>query len=128
MQIRAIVFVGLMACGGGNGGGLTSDPVTADQAEPLCRQDCQHDADCGDGTDVDACTQSCVDDSIGWARGDAIEAIIECTTALACDANDVACVLHFEPLAIHDEWETACRAQFASCLGDAGAVESVCEV
>lgn len=118
----------LMACGGGNGGGLGSDAITAAEAEPFCAADCQRDFDCGDGTDVATCTSSCVAETAGWARGDAVETIFDCFAGLACGENDDQCALLVEPLAIHNEWETGCRAQLTACFTEPADAEVFCEV
>src|SRR5436190_19916616 len=113
-----VLLVG--ACSGGSGGGLGHAAITAEEAQPLCMESCQHDIDCGSGNDLASCTTSCVDDFVPWARGDAVKAIIDCRVALACTENDDHCLLLVEPLEIHHQWEDACRANFATCVQSPG--------
>ncbi len=115
------------ACGGGSGGSLGTGPITQAEAEEVCSADCQHDIDCGSTEPIADCIAGCTADMVGWARGDAVDAIFECSAALACDASDDVCLSEVEPLAIHEEWETACRADLAECLEPAE-IEGVCEV
>ena len=124
-----IALVMAAACGGGSGGGLgSSDPITAAEAEPLCRGDCQRRVDCGSDSDVAACTTACVGDIAGWARGDGVEALLACMAELACDANDDACILEVSVLAIHQEWEDRCRATMVTCFTEPGELDAACGV
>jgi hypothetical protein len=107
-------LVFLAACGGGDG--TSTRAITTDEAEELCRLDCQHDADCGTEDDVELCVTGCAGEIDGWVRVDAAETIFECFAALACGEIDDGCVLEVEPLAIHQEWEDGCRSVLApSC-------------
>lgn len=116
------------ACGGGSGGGLSSAAISAEDAEVICTADCEHEAACGDTQGIALCTESCMDDMVGWARGDAVQEVFECRNALACDESDDACVLLVEPLAIHREWETTCRAQLPSCFTTTAELDAFCQV
>jgi hypothetical protein len=128
MRAAFFTIILMAACGGGSGNGAGTGPVTAEQAQDLCETDCQHNIDCGSGQDLASCTTDCVEDSVGWARADAMETIIECNAALACDASDDQCLLEVQPLAIHEAWETACRRDLATCLAEPADAEGICEV
>jgi hypothetical protein len=124
MRLTTLLVV-LAACGGGEGGGLgVSRAITADEATPLCMADCQHDIDCGDTNELALCTQSCVEDFVGWARADAVDTFLSCSAMLTCDAVDDTCGANIQPLAIHNEWEAGCRANLAACID----VQLACEV
>lgn len=127
--MRKLVLMVLVACGGGSGGAFGTGAVSQAQAEEICAADCQHDIDCGDETDgLAACVADCTADMVGWARADAVEEVFTCSAALACTESDDECLLGVQPLAIHDEWETACRADLAACFDTPDDVESICEV
>ena len=118
----------LGACGGGQGGGLSTRAITAEEAEPLCAADCQHDIDCGFESDLAFCTSNCVGQIVGWQRADAADIILECAAALGCEVfGNEQCLVGIRPLAIHEEWETRCRVQLSGCLGDFQDEEQVCE-
>ena len=119
-----VLFV--VGCGG-SGGSLGSDAISQSDAEGFCTPDCQQQIDCGTETDLASCVSGCTADMVGWARADAVETVFECTAALACGADDDPCLLEVQPLAVHDEWETACRANLGTCL-EPQDVEALCEV
>ena len=125
MRLSTLLLSLVAACGGGgSGGGLSTAAITLEQATPLCMADCQHSIECGSGDNLAFCVQNCTDDFVGWARGDAVDTLLECTAAQECTAVDEACLLDVRPLAIHEEWEVGCRANLASCID----VELLCEV
>ena len=118
MRAFAVVLVMVVACGGGAGAG--SDALTEAEARPLCEAACTHDVeDCGDDQSIAECTAQCqAEFAMGWFRGDAATAVLRCYATLACDAVEDACFAAVEPLAIHREWETACRRELAGCTSD----------
>ena len=126
--MRTILFVfafaTLAACGGDPGSG----PLSAGDAEDGCRRDCQHRLDCTPDpqTTVEACTSDCVADVAGWVRADAFEAVIDCTTDLACGVSDDTCLTECAPTDAHDAYEARCRAVFAACLEPAE-LDGICE-
>jgi hypothetical protein len=125
MKRSSILLAILAGCGGGDG--LGSEAVTAEQAEAPCRQSCEWEIECGDATDLDACVDQCVDTISGWYRGDALETVIDCVTALDCEADQSPCGQEVEPLPIHEEYEEACRAGLAGCF-EPDQLEATCEV
>ena len=116
----------LAACGGGGGTG----PVSHDQAQSGCTQGCEYDHMCDSTVDVAMCTDDCVAAVEGNYREDVFEALLDCGTALACDATDDTC---FEdscsPTSAHESYETACRAKVAECNPDAtpDQIDGTCE-
>ena len=124
--VSALVTLVCTACGSDGPG---TGPLTAAEAEDGCRADCEHRIACDPQPDqtVEACTADCVSDVAGWVRADAFEAIIDCTTALACDASDDACLAECVPTSAHDAYEAQCREVFAPC-GSPEEVDGICEV
>ena len=114
----------LAACGGDSGGPGTGPVDPADAADG-CRRNCEHRIACGSMQVLEECTQSCVDDT-GSFRADAFEAIIDCTTALACGVSDDSCLTECVPTAAHERYEAQCRATFTPC-GTAEEVDRLCE-
>ena len=113
MTIGMFGLLATTACGDD---GLGPEAITAAQSKPLCEADCKHDIACGASDDLAGCTTKCIAElTILKFRGDAAEALFACTLPLACDAKDDACELEIEPLAIHEQWETKCRASLATC-------------
>lgn len=127
--MKKLALMILVACGGGSGGSFGTGPVSQAQAEDICTAECQHDIDCGNETDpLAACVADCAADMVGWARADAVEEVFTCSAALECNASDDECLLGVQPLAIHDEWETACRADLGACFDTPEETDSLCEV
>jgi hypothetical protein len=107
------------ACGGGGGNRLGPGAISESQAEPICRDYCEFEVACGREIGVEECVDDCVGDVAGWARGDAVQTFFECAVSVGCTGNDDACLDDIQPLAVHQQWETACRAQLgvaAQCL------------
>jgi hypothetical protein len=117
----------LAACGGGKGGAPGSGALTAETAEPICRQGCEHDVTCGNESDVELCVTDCIAEVVGWARGDAFDTLSDCAAALECGANDDQCLQEVQPLPIHEEWEARCRTDLAACI-DPSQIDAACEV
>jgi len=130
MRNLALVILVVAACGGGSGGGSVfgTGPITDEQADEICTADCQHDIDCGSGNDLASCVAGCKEDVVGWARADAVDAVFDCQLALECNASDDACLGLVDPLAIHEEWEAACRTDLAPCAETPGELDGFCEV
>jgi hypothetical protein len=116
MRIALVLVV--VACGGGAGVG--TDPLSEDEARPLCEAACVHDVeDCGDDQSVAECTAQCqAEFAMGWFRGDAATTVLQCYATIACDAVDDSCFASIQPLAIHREWETVCRRELVECTTD----------
>jgi hypothetical protein len=110
---RAALALLLAACGGG-GAGAALDP---DEARPHCVDLCDREVACEPGSDHAACMDDCLGIAT-WMRGDVFPVVIDCVAALACGANDDACLEGIEPLPIHDEWLEACTAAMADCQSD----------
>ena len=100
----------LAACGGGGG----SEPVSADEAEDLCRPACERDEACNPAEPADICTQQCAAEFAGWADADALEAYTDCYADLACGVQDT-CLGTVQPQSIHEEYEARCR-EVVTCL------------
>jgi hypothetical protein len=103
----------LTACGSGGGGEVSTDAVTAADAEAYCRADCER---CPSDDGVDACTSECVSSVAGWMREDALAAIVECRSEVACQGDDSSCAASFDPLPVHEAYEAACRQALGECL------------
>lgn len=129
--MKTLTLIGMLAtlvtsasCGGDE---LGPAAITAIQAKPLCEADCHHKIECGGPNDLAACTAKCVTElTLLKVRGDAAQSVFDCTLPLACNATDgeKACRLKVEPLAIHKQWETKCRARLATCSD----LAALCEV
>ncbi len=121
-MMKHLILIGmLVACGGSD---LGTRAVTADEARPLCAQNCEREQTCASTAQtLAACTQSCVDESAGWLRGDALQSIVECQGAATCEIAEDRCMLEVAPLAAHLEWQHACEAVMSTC-GDL----ELCEV
>jgi len=91
-----------------------SNVVTDGDAEALCTKGCSYDVDCL-SADLDTCVTSCVDDSAGWVRHDALEAEQNCIAGLGCDEDPGVCGARVKPLAFHHDFQTKCEAQLADC-------------
>jgi hypothetical protein len=128
MRSLAVMMVVLGCGGGGSGGGGDVDPLTAEQAQPLCMDDCQRRFDCGGEPDVAACTSRCVDEVVGWVRADAAVDLFACVAALGCDGDDDRCILEVSLLDAHLEWQSRCLATMAECFPGTGELEQNCTI
>lgn len=120
------VFLGIVtaaACGGDAGSG----PVSQSTAQEGCQRDCQHEIDCGSTATLAECTASCVADTVGVIRTDAFTDIIDCRTALACDAPSDPCLAECQPTAAHDHWHDQCQTALAACV-PAADLAALCSV
>ena len=128
MRLALATFMVATACGGGSGGGSVfgTGPITDAQAEEVCTADCQHDIDCGSTQDLATCVTDCKQEMVGWARADAVDTIFDCQIANACDAGDDECLDLVQPLAIHNQWETECRANLGECAPTPEDLDGIC--
>lgn len=117
---RALLALLIAACGGS----VDSRLATPDQIGADCDRSCEYDAACL-GADPDACAATCAAQLGTWVRADALETYATCRGALACEADETACLAAVKPLAIHRAYEATCREQLATCDVD---LEATCAV
>lgn len=112
-----------VACGGDSAGPEPLDPATRDD---LCQADCARLIGCENPpTQTPAeCVAGCQNDLGAWVRTDVAVDVFDCRSHLACGANDDACVT-CSPTDAHRRFETACRANLATCDVD---LDSMCLV
>jgi hypothetical protein len=122
---RVVVLLPFLLGMGCGGSADPTAPVTSEQAQGSCKIICDHELACG-STSTE-CLKRCSDNVTGWTRRDAMEDQAACTAALDCAQSDVVCLAEIEPLAIHRDWETACRAQLPTCV-TRGELEELCTV
>lgn len=107
----ATLFTLLAACGGDDAGPEPLDTATRDR---LCQADCDRLVACEPDRVLAECIASCQGDLAGWVRTDVALDVFDCRAALACGASDDACVT-CSPTDAHQRFETACRANLATC-------------
>lgn len=122
----SMIVIALAACGGGSGGGGTNQ-VTPEQADALCTRGCNHIVTCGGSSTLPECVADCTGDTQAW-RQDALLTLVDCLETQMCSDAPEACFAEIDPLPIHEEWETKCRAQLATCVTDPTQLDGFCEV
>lgn len=131
LVMMALVLGACSNSGSGGGGGSTG-PVSMSTAMSQCEKQCTREVMCQDTDNTqEECVADCVDDIDGGAfRSDAVIAITNCFSELACGADDDACIMECEPTSAHNAYETACREKFTACGGQIGGSgpEGICEV
>jgi hypothetical protein len=121
-----VPFLFVAACGGGGGG--DSGPVDQETAAEYCQQSCDREAECDATTDVTMCVSDCVDDVTDLIREDVFIAVVECETALSCDATENNCFIdNCSPTSTHTAYESHCRERLAECDFPSTTLDSVCE-
>jgi hypothetical protein len=120
----SLLVVLFAACGGG----ASTAPVDHATAEQYCQEDCDHQASCDGMIDAATCTSECMSVVEGIFREDVLADVTECSTALACGADQYAC---FEdnctPTSTHEAYESRCREVLAGCDVSAADIEGECE-
>ena len=120
----AAAILTLAVAWGGDAAG--PEPLDATTRDRLCQVDCEHKLGCETPpTETLAeCVASCQGDLGGWVRTDVAVDVFDCRAQLACGANDDACV-SCSPTDAHQRYETACRANLATCDVN---LDALCEV
>jgi hypothetical protein len=110
----------LFACGG-DGSSHSPDPLSAEEAEDLCRSACEHRVACGDEPTVESCMVRCVAQACVF-RGDVASQIFGCQAELACGASTQMCEgqVNVARLPANTTFEQRCEARFAECGMDDG--------
>lgn len=109
----AALLTSAVACGSDGAGPGPLDATTRDE---ICQADCERKLGCeAPPTQTLAeCVASCQGDLGAWVRTDVALDVFDCRAQLACGASDDACVT-CSPTDAHQRFETACRANLATC-------------
>jgi hypothetical protein len=131
MNHRALALAGILlgACGGdddGGGGGSGSGSLSEPAAEALCEEDCVRAVDCGWETSQAECEAEC-QDVAEFARGDAMDYLVDCRAEIACTDSPELCVDRAEDdlprTGAQQRFEQACEDRVADCVGEGQGAE-----